>query len=87
MAHASGMVSILSSSMRCLSAVTMGEPMNWAIASDRRGELGVGGDRLLRVVAVVAHDDLELAAADAAGGVDLLEVELLGLGELLPREA
>src|SRR5690606_21809723 len=47
------------------------------------GELRVGGHRLLRVVPVVAHDHLVLAPAHPAGGVHLLEVELLGLGEAL----
>ncbi len=52
-------------------------------AQHLRLQLGVSGDGLLRVVAVVAHGQFDLALADAARGVGLLDPELLGLGDTL----
>ncbi|CAM5599161.1 hypothetical protein STENM327S_02932 [Streptomyces tendae] len=54
---------------------------------DVRGDVGVSGDRLLHVVAVVLDDDLHLASADAARGVGLVGPHLLGLHERPPSVA
>jgi len=47
------------------------EHQQYAILLD---ELVRGLDRLLRVVGVVIGDEIDLAAVDAAFGVDLLEI-------------